>query len=266
MFRQRLITSLVLAPSLLALLFWAPGIVLYTLFFIVLLVGAYEWHKLIPLETAFSNAFFLVVYVSSILAVSYYQLHWIKFFIGIWLPIMAFIMIYPRGTSLWAARPITFVSALLVTCLFTFSMQGIYNFQLGKALIIFLLFVVWAADIGAYTFGKLWGSHKLIPNVSPGKSWEGFFGGIAFVTIIAVLGALYFAPISILRWFLLIYCCFILSIFGDLFISMLKRNCKLKDTGHILPGHGGVLDRLDSLISSAPLFYVGLSYLNLGIY
>ena len=179
---------------------------------------------------------------------------------------MFFIMIYPKGTFVWAIPAVIFFVAILVSCLFAFAMQQIFAFQLGKALIIYLFFVVWAADIGAYTFGKLWGNHKLIPNVSPGKSWEGFLGGLIFVTVIAVVGVTYFNPVSVMQWFILIYSCFIVSIFGDLFISMLKRKCKLKDTGHILPGHGGVLDRLDSLISASPIFYAGLSWLNLGFY
>lgn len=255
-----------LIPCLLALLFLAPAKALYAVFFAVLLVGAYEWHKLIPLEGTLANVFFVIIYAVSILAVNYFHPGWFIYFIMIWVPIIVFILLYPKGSSFWANPVTIFCLSLIVSCLFAFAMQGIYSLTLGQALILYLFFVVWAADIGAYTFGKLWGNHKLIPKVSPGKSWEGFFGGLFFITIIAILGGVYFNPVSLMRWFILIYCCFIVSIFGDLFISMLKRKCKLKDTGHILPGHGGVLDRLDSLISTSPVFYAGLNWLNLGFY
>ncbi len=266
MFIQRLITSLVLIPCLLALLFWAPSQTVYMVFFAVLMLAAYEWHKLIPLHSMQANGFFVLIYSLSLLSVSYIHSDWIIFLALIWVPIIVFIVLYPSGTSIWARPSIILVLAIVVSNLFAYAMQGIFCLKHGKALILYLFFIVWAADIGAYTFGKLWGKHKLIPLVSPGKSWEGFLGGFFFVTCIALLGAAYFQPVSVLQWYFLLFSCFIVSIFGDLFISVLKRKCKLKDTGNILPGHGGILDRLDSLISTAPIFYAGLIWLNLGIH
>ena len=128
----------------------------------------------------------------------------------------------------------------------------------GKALIVFLLLLVWAADIGAYLAGKLCGQHKLIPNVSPGKTIEGLLGGAALCLIIGVAGYYYFQPhpqSSLIPWLIMIGFVFVMALVGDLFVSMLKRRVCIKDTGNIFPGHGGILDRLDSLIAAAPAFY-----------
>lgn len=253
-------------PCLLALLFWAPAKALYLIFYAVLVVAAYEWHKLVPLQGVLANTLFAITYVLSLFAITYFHNEWLLNLIWIWIPIIFFILIYPKGTSYWALPAVTFVVTIVVSCLFAYAMQGLYSMSLGQILIVYAFCLVWAADIGAYTFGKLWGQHKLIPSVSPGKSWEGFLGGLIFVTVVALFGAIYFNPASLMKWFILNYSCFIVSIFGDLFISMLKRKCKLKDTGHILPGHGGILDRLDSLIAAAPVFYAGLIWLHLGFY
>jgi len=266
MLKQRIITSVVLVPCLLALIFWAPAYVLYAILFVVLTVMAYEWRRLIPLQGLTAAAIFIIIYWLCLVAVTYYHPPWFLYLIAIWVPIIIFIVLYPKATAFWSISAVLPMLSILVSCLFAYAMQGIYSLSMGRDLILYLFLLVWAADIGAYMFGKLWGRRKLIPQVSPGKSWEGFLGGSIFVTAIALAGAAYFSPISPVGWFGLIYSCFIVSIFGDLFISMLKRKCKLKDTGCILPGHGGMLDRLDSIISSAPVFYAGLSWLNLGLY
>lgn len=140
-----------------------------------------------------------------------------------------------------------------------------FFFTARKGITCLFAFLIWASDIGAYLAGKQWGKHKLIPKVSPGKSWEGVTGGVILAMIVATLGYYYFIPYSIYIWFGLALSTVVISIFGDLFISILKRRCQLKDTGNIIPGHGGILDRLDSLIAALPWFYFGLTYIPLGI-
>ena len=135
----------------------------------------------------------------------------------------------------------------------------------GHAWVLYLLTLVWAADIGAYFAGKYWGRHKLIPRVSPGKTVEGAVGGFVLSMLVTLAGFAYFHPQSIGIWFLIAALTTLISMLGDLFISMLKRRSQLKDTGHILPGHGGVLDRLDSLIAAAPMIYCGLRFLAPGL-
>ena len=101
----------------------------------------------------------------------------------------------------------------------------------------------------------------MIPHVSPGKTIEGATGGFAMAMLVSLVGYVYFKPAHALIWFVVAVCTILISMLGDLFISMLKRRCHLKDTGQLIPGHGGVLDRLDSLLAATPLFYFGLRFI-----
>jgi phosphatidate cytidylyltransferase len=123
----------------------------------------------------------------------------------------------------------------------------------GRQMLLALLAVVWAADIGAFAAGRLWGSVKLAPRVSPGKTWEGAIGGTLLATLVAVLAGVIagVAPGQAAAVGLALSA---ISIVGDLTESMFKRNAGLKDSGRLFPGHGGVLDRVDSITSAAPLF------------
>jgi len=126
-----------------------------------------------------------------------------------------------------------------------------------------LLLLVWSMDIGAYFIGKRWGKHRLIPNVSPKKTVEGLIGGMGAVLIVATLTDILFQPlgthvISHLLWYLLAMAIALIAVLGDLFESLLKRQSNLKDSGSLLPGHGGILDRIDSLLAAAPLYALAL--------
>ena len=124
-----------------------------------------------------------------------------------------------------------------------------------------LFFLIWGADVGAYFSGRTFGKHKLAPKVSPGKSWEGFWGGLVFAVAIAALMVSWLgkpvlnSPDGIL---FILSCAFIvmISVLGDLVESMFKRNRGIKDSSHLLPGHGGILDRVDSLLSAGPFFAI----------
>jgi|TARA_B110000263_G_C15147364_1_gene436178 phosphatidate cytidylyltransferase len=127
-------------------------------------------------------------------------------------------------------------------------------------LIVLLFLLIWGADIGAYFTGKAFGKRKLAPRVSPGKSWAGFYGGLATALIIGSLMALV-SPNTVqlvsVEGMIFLGCCgfvAVVSVLGDLTISMFKRNAGVKDSSNLLPGHGGFLDRIDSLLSAGPLF------------
>ena len=141
---------------------------------------------------------------------------------------------------------------------FVYSFSAIYLSAYGYAKVLYGLSVVWAVDTGAYGSGKLWGKRKCIPAVSPGKTGAGLLGGIVAGMVIAGFGYIYFHPIRVFQFFIWSFCVIIAAIFGDLCISMMKRRSHIKDTGHIFPGHGGVLDRVDSLIFAFPLWYIGI--------
>ncbi|MGD0493017.1 MAG: phosphatidate cytidylyltransferase [Steroidobacteraceae bacterium] len=127
----------------------------------------------------------------------------------------------------------------------------------GPKIVLWLVLLVIASDIGAFFVGRSFGRRKLAPRVSPGKTWEGAFGGLAAVALVAVCGARYFAlPAGLSVGF---GCAVgIFSVIGDLTESMFKRSAGLKDSGVLLPGHGGILDRIDSVTAAAPLYALGL--------
>ena len=128
--------------------------------------------------------------------------------------------------------------------------------QISPWLLLAVLATVWLADSAAYFAGKRFGRHKLAPEISPGKTWEGVAGAILASTLYG-LALCYFLHIS--RWLIVgLWLIVVLSIMGDLFESLLKRQAGKKDSSHLLPGHGGVLDRIDGLISTLPLvlFYI----------
>ena len=115
--------------------------------------------------------------------------------------------------------------------------------------------IVVLADVGGFVAGKFFGKHKLAPLVSPGKTWEGFLGGMIFQLILIVGLAVYLPPeISIVKLSLLVFPVALYSVVGDLFESMIKRNSGVKDSGALLPGHGGVLDRIDGIMAALPLY------------
>jgi phosphatidate cytidylyltransferase len=132
----------------------------------------------------------------------------------------------------------------------------------GPAFLLYILVAVWAADIGAYFAGKYFGEHKLAEAISPNKTMEGVAGGLIFSLIISVIGG-FILPLHGIQWLLIITLVIVSclwSIIGDLFESMLKRDANIKDSGCLLPGHGGIYDRIDSITAAIPIFTLGLMF------
>jgi len=124
------------------------------------------------------------------------------------------------------------------------------------------LFLLWASDTGAFITGSLFGKNPLFERISPKKTWEGSAGGAIFVAGIVFINTIFFTEISALGWSVVGLTVIVMGTFGDLIKSMMKRSLHVKDSGTILPGHGGILDRFDSLIGSAPFVYAALSFLS----
>lgn len=129
------------------------------------------------------------------------------------------------------------------------------NHYSGAVWLLYVMILVWGADSGAYMFGKMFGKHKLAPKVSPGKTWQGFFGGLLTAAVISWAYGVW-AHLDVTPTVLLI--CSVVaalaSVLGDLTESMFKREAGIKDSGHLIPGHGGILDRIDSLTAAVPVF------------
>jgi phosphatidate cytidylyltransferase len=157
-------------------------------------------------------------------------------------------------------RMLSFFSALAAISFAWFALCWLRDQTMGEWLVLLLLFIIWAADVGAYFAGRMLGRNKLAPTISPGKTREGLLGGLVLALITAQVLAHYSDLLSAPSWplALITLVTAMVSAGGDLFISIHKRTAGVKDSGHIFPGHGGVLDRFDSLLAGAPFFALGI--------
>ena len=131
----------------------------------------------------------------------------------------------------------------------------------GAGLVLFLVFLTQFNDVAQYIWGKMLGRHKIIPHVSPNKTWEGFLGGVATTTLLSIVSATWLTPLRIESAAVAGLLISVAGFIGDVTISALKRDIGLKDSGSMVPGHGGILDRIDSLTYTAPLFFHFVYYL-----
>ncbi len=123
-----------------------------------------------------------------------------------------------------------------------------------------IFLILWVNDSFAYLIGSAFGKHKMCAKISPKKSWEGLIGGAVFATIMGIVNAVLFQAISMTSWIIIALLTVVFGTFGDLFQSKLKREIGVKDSGKILPGHGGFLDRLDSLLFAIPIIFLWLIF------
>lgn len=271
--KQRVLTAVALALPLLALLALLSAQQLMLLFALIVLLAAWEWSNLaairsLPLRvlyTAAISGLMLLLFIRSGLGGESIDTVFIRDMLhiaGLWWAIaLLWVMGYPGSARLWGNWPVRAAMGVLVLvptwlALCYLRMQG-----QGVLLIVYVLLVTVAADVGAYFAGHAWGRAKLAVNVSPGKSWAGFWGGLATSQALALLVALVWPgglPIGLLPFMILSGVASLASVLGDLLESMLKRQRGVKDSGTLLPGHGGVLDRLDSLTAAIPVFTLGL--------
>jgi phosphatidate cytidylyltransferase len=262
MLAARILTAVVFGAAITAALLLAPSPVTAAVLALLWLAGVWEWAGFAKLPPAGRAAYTLLFAVAMALS---FWLDGQGFLVllvaaGAWW-LFAFVLVvrYPRSFSS------TFVAlAGIVVLLPSWALLVRLHREggLGPELAFTLLMIVWAADVGAYTFGRLLGRTKLAPAVSPGKTWEGVTGGLITAGLAAGLAAQWL-ELPAGRLVALAVATALISVLGDLTQSMFKRNVGLKDSGKLLPGHGGVLDRIDSLTSAVPAFVVGLWALQL---
>lgn len=262
--KKRFLTALILISLVLLALFYAHPLILAAMVLGVLAVGAWEWFALIPLTNQWYQALYGVLLILGLAGCCVFFPVWLITNLVIWLAIIFAVVTYPRSETIWGRSIVVGAAGVLILPLAGCVLALIYQHPHGIGLIIYFLGLVIAADSGAYFAGNLWGKHALIPKVSSGKTIEGSLGGLILPMFVAWIAACVWSPASWLAWFGLALITTVMSMFGDLFISMLKRRSHVKDTGSILPGHGGVLDRIDSLLAALPWFFMGLYYLPVG--
>ncbi|MBI3771210.1 MAG: phosphatidate cytidylyltransferase [Gammaproteobacteria bacterium] len=235
----------------------------------IALVGAWEWAGLITLTKIWMRLLYVVVIgllIATILAVplSDSGLRCLLFIAALWwVGALIWVLRY-RGQSGLTSRDVVIgvvggVVVLVPTWLGLSELHG-YSGN-GPQWLLYVMILIWCADSGAYFTGRRWGRNKLAPHVSPGKSWEGVYGALAITLLVSLVASkLFELSTADLIWFLpLSMITVLISIVGDLLESLFKRRAGVKDSGRILPGHGGVLDRIDSLTAAGPVFALGLS-------
>lgn len=262
MLRQRVITALVLGCLVILGVLAVPHPMTVGVLSLLVVAGAWEWSAF-PGFTQHSTRLGYVALIALCLVAAWY--------VGI-LNGQSDLMLYGALAwwvlaLLWIALAPASVTRATATIagLFVLVPAWVALVRLhaeGPQLLLFLLLLVVAADIGAYFAGRAFGKHKLAPKVSPGKTWEGVFGGLAAALLMAALGVWWF-DMSTVPFMILCLVVAIASVVGDLTESLFKRHAGLKDSGSLLPGHGGVLDRVDSVTAAAPVFVIGLERLGL---
>lgn len=265
MLKKRLITAAILVPLVLCAMLYANYWVLLGLLVFTLALGANEWASLVPVSDFRKRLLFLVAVVAGAFVAGIAFEAWVAIGLVLWGLIIFAIITYPASQKFWGNAIFVMAAGVILLPLAGYSAIGLYQLAHGAGLLIYVLALVAVSDSGAYFVGKKFGRHALISKVSAGKTIEGAMGGLLLPMGVAAIGAYVFSPNHLFSWFVLALLTVVISMFGDLSISMLKRRCHLKDTGTLLPGHGGVLDRLDSMIAALPWFLAGLRFFCLDI-
>ena len=263
MLKERLITAALLVAALLTVLLFASADVGVVLFGLLLLVAGWEWAGLAQARRPVYRAVFVLLVALLIGWLAWWaptgrmpaELLWIQ--LGIWVLAAALLARFPLPLP---PRMVALAGLILLPLAWLAFAHLLKTRAFGASWVLYLFLVVAAADVGAYFVGRRFGRTKLAPRVSPGKTREGLFGGLALVACVGVGGAFWF-DVSLPGLLALALVVAGVSVVGDLGISMLKRSAGLKDSGQLFPGHGGVLDRIDSLLAAIPVYVLGLHWL-----
>jgi len=265
MLKQRILTAVILIPLVVWGILFQSTQVIALIYAVLILQGSWEWSRL----AGTGNLIVRIVYVAVIAALLWYLnkgigdrdlvlentwlavIWWCVAFVWIFIPTLA-----SQKNNLMVMLKLL-VGVLVLTPSW-FALANIHSVSTdGPVWLLYGLILIWIADSGAYFAGRTWGKHKLAPVVSPGKSWEGAIGGFVLVAIYAWLATVWWLPVNAPQQYLFIAISIALvpvSILGDLLESLMKRQSGIKDSGSLLPGHGGVMDRIDSMTAVMPIY------------
>lgn len=270
MLKSRVITALLLAPLALIAVLALPTDYFALVMAMIIMLGAVELARLgglvqTPVVLGYIILQGLVLALVYLLLDSQY-LVWVIYALAAWWVLVLIVLLSGRWTieKEEKVRPLVLAGGMLLLSGCWGALVAIHSIQVqGPKLVMFLVLLIWVADTGAYFSGRQWGCRKLAPAVSPGKTVEGVYGALSGAALCAlVLFYVGWLPgVSLLQLLILCMACVLVSVAGDLWESVLKRQQGVKDSGNLLPGHGGVLDRIDSQIAAAPFFLAGLMWL-----
>ncbi|MGR8931034.1 MAG: phosphatidate cytidylyltransferase [Gammaproteobacteria bacterium] len=297
---QRILTATVLAVAVTLALFELSSIYFSLFLAIVTLGAAWEWLNLTDVDGIGKKLLFFVALIVPMVGVTFWTallellgelMEWpeIKDYSDVleWLVIapvlfwlLAMFLIRQTADELLRMEFKPGVKAfigwlvLLSAWMFLSKLRAYY----GPSMVLYFLLLIWAADISAYFVGKKWGKDKLAPEISPGKTVQGMYGALG-AALVCGLGLRLYSGLSALEedqsaltalmsfdLIVLSVVVVLISIYGDLFFSLVKRKKGVKDSGSILPGHGGILDRVDSIIAAVPVFYAGIVLIGRSMY
>lgn len=300
MLLQRILTATVLAAAVILALFELPAIYFSLFLAIVTFGAAWEWLRLTDVTSVGKKILFFTALIVPMLGVTFWTvllellseaMEWpeikdysdaLEWFVIapvlFWL--LAMILMRQAAPQLlqmeFKPRVKTFMGWLVLLSAWMF--LGKLRAYYGPAMVLYFLILIWAADISAYFVGKKWGKNKLAPEISPGKTVQGMYGALA-AAILCSIGLRIYSGLSALEedesaltllvsidLLILSVLTVLVSIYGDLFFSLVKRKKGVKDSGSLLPGHGGILDRIDSIIAAAPFFYAGVVLIGRSVY
>jgi len=268
--KQRIITAVLLAPLLLAIVLYGNQDLFAVLIVVIQSAAIYEWLKINRLRSGLAvfNAVIVSIFtlfVSDKLYV-FDQMHYFDTYqlsrpvlMVVYLIVWFFALVWLRRHQ-WGYQNSSFqlvaksTVGVMAIMLFAICMYQLYFLPSGRWWTLALFLLIWVADIGAYISGKTMGKHKLAINISPKKTWEGVIGAQALVAVYAVVIS-YFMGVSWQKALLIMIPVALFSVVGDLVASLGKRQASVKDSSNLLPGHGGFIDRFDSLIAASPLFF-----------
>lgn len=282
MLRKRVITALILAPLAALAVFELKPEWFSLVLGVLMLLAAWEWAALTGINSPSKRVLYLLALIVPMAGVYFWTqilelialiFNWpdIRNYSGwldilvvppvlFWLLMMILLRRTPdnllKMTIKTAHKALLGAVVLLAFWMFLSRLKAFY----GAEMVMYLLLLIWAADVAAFFVGRRFGKTKLAPEISPGKTVEGVYGALAAAALCAVvLGVGYGFNFVVGSDFLLLSVLTVMiSVYGDLFFSLVKRQCGVKDSGALLPGHGGILDRLDSLIAATPFFYAGI--------
>ena len=263
---KRLITAALLIPVVVWLVLYSTDITFLSVLSLIVFVGAHEWAAL----SGIKNRLLKILYSVACLSIAVSSIYLgndslqliMHIMLGFWFLVVIMLIVIPQKLMTVKTNVVTLM--LLGAFIICSTWLSLYllrtDFTDGNNLLMYLLLLIWIADSGAYFAGRAFGQHKLAPVISPGKSIEGVIGGLLACFVFSYFASDYVGYSSSIIFLAISITVAFVSVYGDLFESLMKRKAGVKDSGSILPGHGGVLDRLDSLLAAAP-FFVACLYL-----
>lgn len=265
MLKLRILTAIILIPLVIIGIFYASGFYFKLITAGIMLLAAWEWSYLSACHDLLRRILYVGMQALILFFISPYLDYdlLLKYGLIFWFLIGAYLIWAGSQSILPKMSPV--VTAILGWLIISLCWVALQKLQITPFYLMFMLLIVWLADTAAYVSGRLWGRHLLAPTLSPKKTWEGFIIGLVFTFFSAMLVLYFFQGIKSMQsqlWILVLLTS-LAAVAGDLLESQLKRLRGLKDSGQLLPGHGGILDRIDSLLAAAPVFTGSLLLLGL---